>query len=131
MGWITRWLPQHLPPRDSGGVGDRGKSEELQKLKLVNAGPAAKFLESVAIRAAVGGPIILPQFRHFDWYPEHNFGGVRGPAMEKSNKNRELLKKLEEAVAIADELNDEIALALIERALRHACVISKRRQISL
>jgi len=47
--------------------------------------------------------------------------------MDRSAKVEELIRKLEEAHAIADELSDDVQLALIERALRHARIIPELR----
>lgn len=47
--------------------------------------------------------------------------------MDRSVKIEELIKRLEEAYAIADELSDDIQLALIERALRHARILPEFR----
>ena len=49
-------------------------------------------------------------------------------AMEKADKYAKLIKALEDAHSIADELNDEIAVALIERALRYIRTISNYKR---
>lgn len=43
--------------------------------------------------------------------------------MDRSVMIEDLVKKLEEAYAIADELSDDVQRSLIERALRHARII--------
>lgn len=45
-------------------------------------------------------------------------------AMGKTDKYVELIKALEDAQSIAVDLNDEVAIALIERALRYISTIS-------
>jgi hypothetical protein len=47
--------------------------------------------------------------------------------MDRSAKIEELIKKLQEAHTIADELNDDVQLSLIERALRHARILPELR----
>jgi hypothetical protein len=47
--------------------------------------------------------------------------------MDRAEKHAELIKKLEEAHEIADRLNDEIAVSLIERVLRYARIASNSR----
>lgn len=47
--------------------------------------------------------------------------------MDRSAKIEELIGKLEEAYAIADELRDNVQVSLIERALRHARIIPELR----
>ena len=42
-------------------------------------------------------------------------------------KHEELIKRLEEALNIADHLNDEVAVALIERVLRYLRAVSNAR----
>lgn len=49
--------------------------------------------------------------------------------MDKSIRHDELVKKLEEALEIADQINDDVAVALVERALRHARTISGVEQV--
>ena len=48
--------------------------------------------------------------------------------MENADKYAKLIKALEDAHSIADELNDEIAVALIERALRYIRNISNYKR---
>lgn len=47
--------------------------------------------------------------------------------MDNSDKHVELIKTLEHAREVADQLNDEVAVSLVERALRHAHTISDFR----
>lgn len=47
--------------------------------------------------------------------------------MDRPLKIKELIRKLEEAYAIADELSDDVQVSLIERALRHARILSELR----
>ena len=47
--------------------------------------------------------------------------------MAVDEKREELIKKLEEAHDIADHLNDEVAVALIERALRYIRAVPNAR----
>lgn len=47
--------------------------------------------------------------------------------MNNLEKHAELIKTLEHALAVADELKDVVAISLVERALRHARTISDFR----
>lgn len=50
--------------------------------------------------------------------------------MDRQAKIKELIRKLEEAYGIADELSDEVQVSLIERALRHAQILPELRPSS-
>ena len=50
--------------------------------------------------------------------------------MDRLAKIEDLIRKLEEAHRIADELNDDIQLSLIERALRHARILPELRPMT-
>lgn len=88
--------------------------------------------QSPACIATCGRDTFWRQTRTTEW-PLTNLDrdavSVQGTTVDRLAKIDELIQKLEEAHAIADELSDDVQLSLIERALRHARILSELRPV--